>query len=111
MEGDDGQTCPWARPFWDIAQEGVDGVELFVDGDANGLKDARSGMWVSGSWVSEDGATDVGQLSRRRQLPVRRAFADASRECARLPDIRILVEDIGQGGGRCGLQERGGGLS
>ena len=64
MEAENGETASWFQAFGEVAEEGIEGGELVIDGDAKGLENASDGeIDLGGGGESlEDLADTVGEL-------------------------------------------------
>ena len=64
VEAENGETASWFQAFGEVAEEGIEGGELVIDGDAKGLENASDGeIDLGGGGESlEDLADTVGEL-------------------------------------------------
>ena len=91
MEGDHRHPSPGHEPVRRLNQESVEAVELLVDGDAQGLEDARRGMDPRRAAAAPGGDHDLRELPRRRDRP---ALARGDDRRADPPGRRLLPEAL-----------------
>ena len=64
MEAENGEAACWFQAFGEVTEEGIEGGELVIDGDAKGLENATDGeIDLGGGGESlEDLAEAMGEL-------------------------------------------------
>lgn len=111
VKGDKARPPPGSKPGGCGIEQGLEGLELAVNGDAQGLEDERRGVETAAARAAKNASRELGELAGGLELACRGRLLHRACEPARRADVAVVVEDVGERVGIEASNELTGGLA